>query len=188
MGIGEPLDNFDNVVRFLELATHPSGMNIGARRISISTCGIIENIDKLADYRIQSTLSVSLHAPDDETRSRLMPINNNAGVDKLFEACGRYFLTTGRRVSFEYALIDGINDTPRHAELLARRLRNTGSHLNIIPLSDIPESPLRGSEAVRVKAFTQLLKQKGVNFTIRRSLGRDITASCGQLRARHKPG
>jgi len=184
MGIGEPLDNFENVITFLRLVNHSSGMNIGARHISVSTCGIIEMIDKLAEYRIQLTLSVSLHAPDDQTRSRIMPINKRYGVDKLFEACGRYFKATGRRVSYEYAMIETVNDTPEHAKLLAKRLGG-GAHLNIIPLSDVSERGLKASSPQRLSAFTDVLKQKGVNFTLRRSLGRDITASCGQLRARH---
>jgi len=184
MGIGEPLDNFDNTVRFLELVSHPSGMNIGARHISISTCGIIDNIDKLAEYDVQSTLSVSLHAPDDETRSLLMPINRDTGVDRLLVACSRYFKKTGRRISYEYAMIDGINDTRQQAELLAGKLKKTGSHLNLIVLSDVPERNFRGSGSERVKAFTTVLKQQGINYTIRRSLGGDIRASCGQLRGK----
>jgi len=184
MGIGEPLDNYENVVQFLKLITHPSGMNIGARHISISTCGITENIDKLAGHDIQLTLTLSLHAPDDETRTRLMPINRAVGVDKLFEVCGAYFKKTGRRVSYEYAMIDGINDTLRHAELLARKLKNTGSHLNLILLSNVAGSPLRPSSRETLKAFTGSLRQKGVNFTVRRALGGDIDAACGQLRRR----
>jgi len=185
MGIGEPLDNFDNLIRFLELINHPSGMNIGARRISISTCGIIEKIDKLAQYGIQSTLTVSLHAPDDKTRLKLMPINKRNGVDSLLEACDRYFKKTGRRVSYEYSMIDGVNDSTSHAELLAKKLKNSGSHVNIIPLSDVPERKLKGSSMNTIKAFVNILSKNGVNTTIRRSLGRDITASCGQLRAKH---
>ena len=184
MGIGEPLDNFDNLLRFLELINHPSGINTGMRHISISTCGIIENIDKLAEYDIKSTLSVSLHAPDDETRSRLMPINRTTGVDRLMEACGNYFKKTGRRVSYEYALIDGVNDSPYQAEMLAAKLRNTGSHLNIIPLNDVPGQPLKASPENSVSAFTGYLKRRNINFTIRRRLGNDIDASCGQLRRR----
>jgi len=184
MGIGEPLDNFDNVMRFIMLITHPSGMNIGARHISVSTCGITENIDKLADHDIQLTLTVSLHAPDDETRTRLMPVNRAAGVDKLFEVCGRYFSKTGRRVSYEYAMIDGVNDTRRHAAMLAGRLKKTGSHLNLIILSSVAENTLNASAPERVKEFIRVLKQEGVNYTIRRSLGGDIDASCGQLRRR----
>ena len=184
MGVGEPLDNFENVLRFLELLNHGSGLNIGARHITVSTCGIIENIDKLAEYKIQLTLTVSLHAPDDETRSCLMPVNRDTGVDRLLEACARYFHITGRRVSYEYAMIDGVNDTLWQAELLAKKLRNTGSHLNLIPLSDVPWRPLKGSSRERLREFTGTLSQKGVNYTIRRSLGGDIDASCGQLRGR----
>ena len=184
MGIGEPLDNFDNVIRFLELVSHQSGINIGARHITVSTCGIIENIDKLAEYKIKSTLTVSLHAPDDETRTRLMPINRRVGVDRLLEACSGYFLKTGRRISYEYAMIDGVNDTFWHAELLGKKLKNTGSHVNLIPLSDVPEPQLRGSPQERVREFAKILEQMGVNCTVRRSLGGDIAASCGQLRGR----
>jgi len=184
MGIGEPLDNYENVLRFLRLVTHPLGMNIGARHITVSTCGLVEKIDKLADCDIQFTLTASLHAPDDETRSRLMPINRDGGVDGLLDACARYFARTGRRVSYEYAMIDGVNDTDRHAGLLAGKLRGSGSHVNLIPLSDVPERPLRGSGPERVSVFCELLREKGVNCTVRRSLGRDITASCGQLRRR----
>jgi len=184
MGIGEPLDNFDNTMRFLELITHKSGINIGARHISVSTSGIVDNIDKMAEYDVQSTLSVSLHAPDDETRSRLMPVNREAGVDELIEACNRYFSKTGRRISYEYAMIDGINDSVGQARLLADKLKDTGSHLNIITLSDVPERPYRGSPPESVKAFTGYLRRKGVNYTVRRSLGGDINASCGQLRGK----
>jgi len=185
MGIGEPLDNLDNVLRFLKLINHPAGMNIGARHISISTCGIIENIDKLAECGIQFTLSVSLHAPDDETRSRLMPVNHGVGVDSLLETCDRYFHKTGRRVSYEYAMIDGVNDSLSHAKLLARKLKKTGSHLNLILLNDVPERPLKASDPERVKAFSGLLRKQGINLTVRRSLGGDIDASCGQLRRRN---
>lgn len=184
MGVGEPLDNFDNVLRFLDLINHPSGMNIGMRHISLSTCGITENIDKLAEYDIKLTLSVSLHAPDDETRSRLMPVNRTTGVGKLVRTCGEYSRKTGRRVSYEYALIDGVNDTLHHAGLLASLLKNTGSHLNIIRLNDIPDNPLRPSSAENTGRFTGVLRQRNVNYTIRRRLGSDIDASCGQLRRR----
>jgi len=184
MGTGEPLDNFDNVIRFLHLITHPEGINIGARRISLSTCGAVENIDKLAEYGIQLTLTVSLHAPDDETRTRLMPVNRYTGVDSLFAACGRYFRRTGRRVSFEYAMIDGVNDTVSHAELLAEKLENSGSHLNLILLNDVPERMYKASSRDSVKAFTDIMREHNVNFTMRRSLGGDIDAACGQLRRR----
>jgi len=182
MGIGEPLDNYDNVIRFFELITHDSGMALSARRITLSTCGITENIDKLAECDIKLTLSISLHAPDDETRSRLMPVNRTVGIDRLFAVCGDYFRATGRRVSYEYVMINGVNDAPWQARLLSDRLRNTGSHLNLIPLNDVPERALTASTREHIREFTEILKENGVNFTIRRKLGADIDASCGQLR------
>ena len=145
MGIGEPLDNFDTVLRFLELVNRPDGLNIGMRHISLSTCGLTEKIDKLAEHRLQLTLSVSLHAPDDETRSRIMPVNRGIGVEKLFDTCRRYFETTGRRISYEYAMIDGVNDSDAQADLLARRLKGTPGHVNLIPLNEVKESPLKPS-------------------------------------------
>ena len=180
MGIGEPLDNFDTVLRFLTLVNHPDGLNIGMRHISLSTCGLVEQIDKLAQYGLQLTLSVSLHAPDDETRSRLMPVNKSVGVEKLVEACRRYFDKTGRRVSYEYAMIDGVNDADWQADLLARRLRGAPAHVNLIPLNQVEESPLKPSR--RVAAFQKRLEGHGVTATVRRKLGGDIDASCGQLR------
>jgi len=188
MGIGEPLDNFDNVIRFISLINHPSGMNIGIRHISLSTCGIIENIDKLAAHDLKLTLSVSLHAPDDATRSLLMPINKTTGLDKLFRACGSYFNKTGRRISYEYAMIEKVNDTLEHAGRLASILKKSGSHLNIILLNNVPERHLRASPPVRVNAFTGVLKREGINYTVRRRLGGDIDASCGQLRRRFEDG
>ena len=180
MGIGEPLDNYENVRRFLTLVNHPDGMNIGMRHISLSTCGLIRGIDRLAEEGLQLTLSVSLHAPDDETRSRLMPVNRAAGVEALFDACRRCFRKTGRRISYEYALIDGVNDSPRHAALLADRLAGTVAHVNLIPLNHVEESPLRPSP--RTAAFQRQLEKRGVTATVRRRLGGDIDASCGQLR------
>ncbi len=180
MGIGEPLDNFDTVLRFLELVNHPKGMNIGMRHISLSTCGLAEKIDKLAEYRLQLTLSVSLHAPDDETRSKIMPVNRSVGVKKLMETCRRYFETTGRRISYEYAMIDGVNDSDAQADLLAGLLKGTPGHVNLIPLNNVEESPLKPSR--RVAAFQKRLESHGVTVTVRRRLGGDIDASCGQLR------
>jgi len=182
MGIGEPLDNFDTVLRFLELVNSPDGLNIGMRHISLSTCGLADKIDKLAQYGLQLTLSVSLHAPDDETRSRLMPVNRSVGVEKLMDTCRRYFETTGRRISFEYAMIDEVNDSDAQADLLARRLRGMAAHVNLIPLNHVEESPLRPSR--RVAAFQRRLEGQGVTVTVRRRLGGDIDASCGQLRRR----
>ncbi len=180
MGIGEPLDNFDAVLRFLELVNDPDGVNIGMRHISVSTCGLTDKIDKLASHQLQLTLSVSLHAPDDETRSRLMPVNRSVGVDKLFACCKRYFETTGRRISYEYAMVDGVNDHDWQADLLAKRLKGVPGHVNLIPLNDVRESPLKPSR--RVRQFQQRLEQQGVTVTVRRKLGGDIDASCGQLR------
>lgn len=182
MGIGEPLDNFDNVIRFLRLVNHPDGMNIGMRHISLSTCGLAEKIDKLAELDLQLTLSVSLHAPDDETRSRIMPVNRAYDVDTLLAACDRYFKRTGRRISFEYAMIRDVNDTPAHSRLLADRLAGTGCHVNLIPLNDVPESKLKPSAPETVTRFVAALEKRGVNVTVRRRLGPDIEASCGQLR------
>ena len=180
MGIGEPLDNFDTVLRFLELVNRPDGLNIGMRHISLSTCGLVDKIDKLAGYGLQLTLSVSLHAPDDETRSRIMPVNRGVGVEKLMETCRRYFEKTGRRISYEYAMIDGVNDADWQADRLAALLRGTPGHVNLIPLNEVEESPLRPSR--RVAAFQRRLEEQGVTVTVRRRLGGDIDASCGQLR------
>jgi len=185
MGIGEPLDNFDNVIRFLRLVNEPEGLCIGMRHISPSTCGLAEKVDKLAEYNLQLTLSVSLHAPDDETRSGIMPVNRVYGVDRLLESCRSYFEKTGRRISFEYAMIDGVNDTVRHAQLLARKLRGAGSHVNLIRLNDVEESPLRPSTPENMKRFIEVLEKQGVNVTVRRRLGADIDASCGQLRRKY---
>lgn len=180
MGIGEPLDNMDTVLRFLELINHPDGMNIGMRHISLSTCGVIPGIDRLAELQLQLTLSVSLHAPDTETRSKIMPVNRAYDVEELFAACKRYFDKTGRRISFEYAMIDGVNDHDWQADLIARRIAGMPGHVNLIPLNDVVESPFKPSK--RVAAFQKRLQSHGITATVRRSLGGDIDASCGQLR------
>ena len=180
MGIGEPLDNMENVLRFLELVNHPDGMNIGMRHISLSTCGVVPGIDALAEKQLQLTLSVSLHAPDSETRSRIMPVNRAYDVELLFDACHRYFEKTGRRISFEYAMIDGVNDNDWQADLIAKKLRGMPGHVNLIPLNDVVESEFKPSK--RVSAFQKRLESHGLTATIRRSLGGDIDASCGQLR------
>ena len=182
MGIGEPLDNFDNVMRFLQLVNHPKGMNIGMRHISLSTCGIIERFDDLAARDLQLTLSVSLHAPDDETRSRIMPANRGRGVEKLVEACRSYYEKTGRRISFEYAMIDGVNDSPRQAKLLAGIARSTRAHVNLIPLNHVEERTFQPSTPENMQRFIEILNDSGVNVTVRRRLGSDVDASCGQLR------
>ncbi len=182
MGIGEPLDNFENVVKFLRLVNHPEGMNIGMRHISLSTCGLTERFSELAELNLQLTLSVSLHAPDDETRTRIMPANRGRGVAKLMDECEAYFKKTGRRISFEYAMIDGVNDSPEQAALLAKHAARVGAHVNLIPLNHVDESPLKPTPPERTAAFRKALEREGVNVTVRRRLGGDIDASCGQLR------
>ena len=182
MGIGEPLDNFDNVMRFLELVNHPKGMNIGMRHISLSTCGIIEKFDELAARDLQLTLSVSLHAPDDETRSRIMPANHGRGVEKLIDACRVYYEKTGRRISFEYAMIDGVNDSIEQAKKLAKHARAVAAHVNLIPLNHVEERQFQPSTPEHLKQFIAILEENGVNVTVRRRLGSDVDASCGQLR------
>ena len=182
MGIGEPLDNFENVMRFLELVNHPKGMNIGMRHISLSTCGIIERFDDLAARDLQLTLSVSLHAPDDETRSRIMPANHGRGVEALIGACRTYYEKTGRRISFEYAMIDGVNDSPEQAQLLAKHARAVAAHVNLIPLNHVEERQFQPSTPEHLKRFIRILEENGVNVTVRRRLGSDVDASCGQLR------
>ena len=186
MGIGEPLDNYDNVCRFLELVNSGEGMNIGMRHISLSTCGIVPKILELAESKLQLTLSVSLHAPDDETRSRIMPVNRRWPVDELLEACRVYFAKTGRRISFEYAMIRDVNDSPETAALLLKKLRGLPAHVNLIPLNNVEESPLKPSERTAVLRFQKQLEDQGVACTIRRTLGSDIDASCGQLRRKYQ--
>ena len=186
MGIGEPMDNLDNVLKFLELVNHPDGLNIGMRHISLSTCGVLPGIRRLAELAPQLTLSVSLHAPDSETRSRLMPINRAYDVEELFSACHDYFEKTGRRISFEYAMIDGVNDRDWQADLIAKRLRGMPGHVNLIPLNDVAESPFRPSR--RTAAFQKRLESHGLTATVRRSLGGDIDAACGQLRRKAEKG
>jgi len=190
MGIGEPLDNFENVLKFLKLVNNPLfapggrkkgspvGLNIGMRHISISTCGLPGGIERLMNCGLQCNLLVSLHAPDDETRSRLMPINRVEGIKKLLEDCKRYAEVTGRRVSYEYALIKGVNDSDIQAELLAKEIKSVGGHVNIIRLNEANSEYSPGD----VHAFCKKLIAKGVNATVRRTLGADISAACGQLR------
>ena len=180
MGIGEPLDNLDNVLRFLELVNHRDGLDIGMRHISLSTCGLLPGIRRLGELKLQLTLSVSLHAPDSETRSRIMPVNRAYDVEELFAASHDYFRQTGRRISFEYAMIDGVNDHDWQADLIAEKLRGMPGHVNMIPLNDVRESPLKPSR--RIRQFQRRLESHGLTATVRRSLGGDIDASCGQLR------
>ncbi len=190
MGIGEPLDNYDNVVQFLRLVAHPDGLNIGYRHISLSTCGVVPGISKLAEEEFPITLSISLHAPDDETRSSIMPVNRRWGVDELLAACKAYYDRTGRRLSFEYTLIAGKNDSPDRAlalsRVLNRHLRTRTStmpiHVNLIPVNEVEETGFARSSDEAVTAFAKVLEKHGIRATVRRKLGSDIDASCGQLR------
>lgn len=182
MGIGEPLDNFDAVMRFLELVNSPEGLNIGMRHISLSTCGLVDKIEQLAERNLQLTLSVSLHSPDNESRNKIMPVNKRWPVEQLLAACRAYFEKTGRRVSFEYTMIDGVSDAPEQAELLAKKLHGMQAHVNMIPLNNVEESGLRCSSHAAIERFQKILESHGVTATVRRTLGSDIDASCGQLR------
>ena len=185
MGIGEPLDNYENVLRFLELVNSPDGMNISMRHISLSTCGLVPKIDELAKEKLQLTLSVSLHAPSDEIRDKIMPVNKAYPTDVLLEACRRYYAQTNRRISFEYAMIDGVNDTEECARLLLKKLKGLPAHMNLIPLNHVEESPLKPSSRSAVMKFQKILEDGGVPATVRRTLGGDIDASCGQLRRKY---
>ena len=182
MGMGEPLDNFDNVMRFLELVTDENGVNISMRNISLSTCGIIPKIEELLDKKLQLTLSISLHAPTDEIRSKIMPVNNRYSVDRLLEICKRYTRETSRRISFEYSMISGFNDTDECARILASKLKGMLCHVNLIPVNEVAESPYKPSTPERIERFIGILSKYGINATVRRKLGSDIDASCGQLR------
>lgn len=185
MGIGEPLDNFENVMRFLELVNSPEGMNISMRHISLSTCGLVPKIDELAKRKLQLTLSVSLHAPNDEVRNKIMPVNRAYPSEELLAACRRYYAQTSRRISFEYAMIDGVNDSEEDARELLRRLRGLPAHFNLIPLNHVEESPLKPSSRAAVAKFQKILEDGGIPATVRRTLGGDIDASCGQLRRKY---
>lgn len=184
MGTGEPLDNYDNVLQFLRLVSCGEGINIGQRHISLSTSGIADKIDKLAEEKLQITLSISLHAPDNESRSAIMPVNRSYPVERLLAATNAYFDKTGRRVSYEYAMTRGISDRPWQAEQLAKLLRGRPAHVNLIPLNEVEESGLRASTREDVRKFQQILERHGIAATVRRRLGPDIDAACGQLRRR----
>lgn len=188
MGMGEPLDNYDNVIKFLHLANLPAGMNIGLRHISLSTCGLVDKIDRLADEGLPITLSISLHAPNDEKRREIMPIANKYSVRELIDACKRYIAKTGRRISFEYALIEGVNDTVEEANEVGRLLSGMLCHLNLIPVNPIKEKNFKRSGKNAVKVFTETVEAYKITVTVRRHLGGDINASCGQLRQQHAKG
>ena len=182
MGMGEPLDNLENSVRFLKLVSDEKGMNIGLRHISLSTSGVVSGILKLAEYKFPITLSISLHAPSDEIRDKIMRVNKKWNVEALLDACKKYQSATGRRISFEYALMHGINDTEECAEMLAKKLKGIMCHVNLIPANPVAETQFKKPDKKQIMFFCELLNKKGLNSTIRRTLGADIEASCGQLR------
>ena len=182
MGIGEPLHNFNNVMDFLEIISCPEGVNIGMRNISLSTCGLVPKIDMLAEKKLQLTLSVSLHAPNNQIRSSMMPVNDAYPVEQLIQTVRRYQDTTGRRVSFEYSMVRGVNDSDACAKQLADLIRGMGAHVNLIPINPVDGSPYSATDAANVRRFQQKLESLGVNATVRRRLGSEISAACGQLR------
>lgn len=182
MGIGEPLDNYDEVLKFLRLISHPEGVNIGMRNISLSTCGLVPMILRLAQEKLQITLSISLHAPNNPMRSGMMPVNDAYPVEELIAACRQYQKITGRRISFEYSMVRGVNDSPATARELAKLIQGMGAHVNLIPINPVDGSPYSATDTDNVKRFQADLEKLGVNATIRRRLGSDISAACGQLR------
>ena len=186
MGIGEPLDNYDNVLRFLELISAPEGMNLSHRHISLSTCGVVPGIERLREEDLQITLSVSLHAPFDQMRSEMMPINKVYPISVLMKACDDYFESTKRRISFEYAVIKGKNDTDACADKLRELLKGKNCHINLIPVNEIKEKPFESGSSKVAADFAQKLTKRGLNATVRRRLGEDIDAACGQLRRETK--
>ncbi|MEA5039413.1 MAG: 23S rRNA (adenine(2503)-C(2))-methyltransferase RlmN [Clostridiaceae bacterium] len=188
MGTGEPLDNYDSVLTFLRLLTHPDGLNLSMRHVSLSTCGLVPRIRELAKLKLQLTLSISLHAPTNAIRDRLMPVNKKYPLEVLIPACRAYFQETGRRISFEYAMIDGVNDSMECADQLASLLRGMPAHVNLIPLNAVERSPLRPSSRETIRRFQNRLAGRNINATVRRSLGGDISAACGQLRRQRNEG
>lgn len=182
MGVGEPLDNFDNVIKFLSMISDENGLNIGMRNISLSTCGVVTGIYKLLEKKLQLTLSISLHAPNNEIRSQTMPVNNKWNIETLLKACKDYTRETSRRISFEYAMIDGVNDSDECARELASKLKGMLCHVNLIPVNSVKERTYKKSKDERITSFIKILESKGINVTVRRTLGSDINASCGQLR------
>lgn len=182
MGMGEPLDNFDNVMRFISLITDENGQDMSMRHISLSTCGLVPKIYELMKRELQLTLSVSLHAPNDEIRSSMMPINKKYPISELLKACRQYTDLTHRRISFEYAMVKGVNDSPACAEELAKRLKGILCHVNLIPVNEVKETGCKRSSKSAIAEFSQILSSRGYAVTVRRELGSDINASCGQLR------
>lgn len=186
MGIGEPLDNLENVLAFLEILSSPDGINLGARHVSLSTCGLVPQIYELMEKKPQVTLSISLHAPNDALRDSLMPVNRRYNIAELMKACKAYFKATGRRISYEYSLIDGVNDTDECALEIAGLLKGQGAHVNLIPVNEVKERRQKKSSKMRIQAFLDILTRNRINATVRRELGADISAACGQLRREGK--
>ena len=186
MGIGEPLDNYDEVLKFLEIVNHPSGLNIGHRHITLSTCGLVPKIKDLADRQLQITLSVSLHAADDETRSEIMPVNRRYSISQLMEVCRYYIKKSNRRMSFEFTLISGVNDNSAEAEKLLKLLHGMLCHVNLIPVNPVKETGFKQGSRAKIEEFQRILESGGISATIRREMGADISAACGQLRASAK--
>jgi 23S rRNA (adenine2503-C2)-methyltransferase len=182
MGIGEPFDNFDNVLRFIDLINSPMGLNIGQRHISISTCGIADKIKELADRKLQITLLISLHAAENDKRSKIMPINKKFSIEEVFSACDYYIKKTGRRISFEYTLISGVNDDIKEADKLSKLLRGRLCHVNLIPVNRVEETGFQKGEKESIERFKNRLEKNGIAATVRREMGSDINAACGQLR------
>ncbi len=182
MGIGEPFDNYDNLVKFIRLINNKDGMNLGARHIAVSTCGLVPEIIKLSKENLPVTLSISLHAPDDEAREKIMPVNKRYSIDKLIEACKIYTETTNRRITFEYALIDGVNDLIECAQQLSGLLKGMLCHVNLIPVNSVTNTGFKKSNKEKIYKFKEVLEKRGIETTVRRELGADIDAACGQLR------
>lgn len=186
MGMGEPMDNFENVMRFIALVTDEKGLNLSMRNISLSTCGVVPKIKELLDKKLQLTLSISLHAPNNEIRNRIMPVNKRYPIEELLGICRKYADETSRRISFEYSMISGVNDSDECARQLASQLKGMLCHVNLIPINEVAESPFKPSSAERIEKFVEILGRSGITATVRRKLGSDIDASCGQLRLKHK--
>mgnify|MGYP000133386858 FL=1 len=185
MGSGEPMDNYDNVIKFIELLNSERGLNISQRNITVSTCGIVPKIKELADLKLQITLAISLHAPNDELRKTMMPIANKYSIAEIMDACRYYLDKTGRRISFEYSLVKGVNDTKECANELIELVKGLNCHINLIPVNPIKERDYEQSEKNSIKNFKDMLERKGINATVRREMGRDIDGACGQLRKKH---
>jgi 23S rRNA (adenine2503-C2)-methyltransferase len=188
MGSGEPMDNYDNVIRFIRLLSHEKGLNISQRNITLSTCGIVPGIKRLSEEGLAVTLALSLHAPNDEVRKTLMPIANSYKLDEVLAACHEYFEKTGRRLTFEYSLVQGVNDNLKEARALAALIKDQKGHVNLIPVNPIKERDYVQSGQKAIREFKELLERNGINVTVRREMGRDIGGACGQLRKSYMEG